>query len=405
MFNSFSSALSSLKAHSTAIDTVGHNLANVNTTGFKTSSVAFKDLVSESMGSGREAGMGVNRPLTVRSFNQGAIQSSSGQLDAAIQGNGFFVVKDSEGAQFYTRDGGFRVDREGYMVTLTGERVQKYVNGSVSDIQVPAGAAGARQTSVMSMIANLDAAGIVGQSSGSFSTPIEVVDSLGTRHTLTVEFTKSGTNEWGYDVFIPGEDVGDTAPVSVVTPGTITFNADGTIATPDAASGTVDIDITGLVNGASDLSLTWNLYNSDQTPTLTQFSQTSAVTKVSQDGFASAELLSVGMQDGGSIVARYANGDEKEVGKLAIALVSNPESMVGAGNNNFRTSTESSDPVIGISGVGGRGKIKSGALEASTVDIAREFTNLIVFQRGYQANSRVITTADELSQEVLNLKR
>src|SRR5687768_6550660 len=140
MFNSFSAALSALKAHSTAVDTVGHNLANVNTTGFKSTDVAFRDLVAESLGSGQETGMGVTRPITVRNFSQGAIQSTSGPLDAAIQGSGFFVVRDGTGSRLLTRDGGFKLDENGYVVTLTGERVQQYVSGALSDIQVPAGA-------------------------------------------------------------------------------------------------------------------------------------------------------------------------------------------------------------------------------------------------------------------------
>jgi flagellar hook protein FlgE len=151
--------------------------------------------------------------------------------------------------------------------------------------------------------------------------------------------------------------------------------------------------------------MTWKLYDRLGNATITQFAQASAASGVKQDGYPSAEVVSVGVVDGGRVMAKYANGQIKEVGVLAMALVANPGSLVGTGNNMFQPGVDTATPTWATSGEGGRGKIRAGALEASTVDMAREFTNLIVFQRGYQANSRVITTADEMSQETLNLKR
>lgn len=407
MFNSFSSALSALRAHSVAVDTVGHNLANVNTAGFKASDVAFKDIVAESMGGGKsETGMGVSRPLTVRHFSQGAVQTTSGALDAAIQGNGFFVVRDSQGARLLTRDGSFQLDSQGFVVTLTGERVQQYVNGTLADIQIPSGPSGASATTRIGINANLDATTPVG---GTFSTPVEVVDSLGVTHVLTFQFTKTADGKWGYDVLIPGADVGDTDPLVSIfsSPPTTTldFDATGKLTAPDSDPGTIDLTVTGLVSGANDLSISWSLYNAAGQPTITQFAQKSSVSPGTRDGYPSAEVVSVGMADGGRIIARYANGQERAVADLAIALVSNPGSLAAVGNNNFRVSAENAPPTYGLAETGGRGKVKAQSLEASTVDIAREFTNLIIYQRGYQANSRVITTADEMSQETLNLKR
>jgi flagellar hook protein FlgE len=148
-----------------------------------------------------------------------------------------------------------------------------------------------------------------------------------------------------------------------------------------------------------------NFHNEDGTAIVTQFAQASNAAKTVQDGFQAAEVVAVGMADGGRIVARFGNGQQKDVAVLAMASVSNPSSLGGVGNNMFRVSGDTASPTYGTANTGGRGKIKAGSLEASTVDMAREFTNLIVFQRGYQANSRVITTADEMSQETLNLKR
>lgn len=409
MFNSFSSALSALKAHSTAVDTVGHNLANVNTTGFKGSDVAFKDIVAESLGGGlSDTGMGVSRPIAVRNFSQGAIQTTSGSLDAAIQGSGFFVVKDGTGSRLLTRDGTFQLDKQGYVVTLSGERVQRYVNGTLSDIQVPSGASPAQATSKVSVTANLDASAKIGDT---FSTPVEVVDSLGVTHVVTLRYTKSAANEWMVDALIPENEIG--GPTSALKSlfasplpagNKITFDETGKIKTP-AAPASLAIAITKLASGAADMNIALNFYAADNTSLLTQFAQASAVSKTTQDGFPAAEVVSLGMADGGRVIARYGNGEQQEIGTLAMALVANPSSLSGVGNNMFRVSADSASPTFGTAGTGGRGKIKAGALEASTVDMAREFTNLIVFQRGYQANSRVITTADEMSQETLNLKR
>ena len=416
MFNSFSAALAALKAHSSAVDTIGHNLANVNTTGFKAVEVAFKDLVAESMGGGPATGMGVGKPIMVRNFTQGAIQGTSGALNAAIQGNGFFVVNDAAGAELYTRDGSFQVDKTGVIRTLTGEKVQGYkvaadgaVAASLSDIVIPAGASAARATTNMSVFANLNANAAPGDK---FTSPVEVVDSLGQTHVVTLTFTRAAAaGEWKMQATIPGEETSASGAVAgtpfnlLTTEADVQFDADGNLTTPAASAGTIDIAVPSLKNGATDLALKLNAYDANGAPTLTQVSAASSTSKTTQDGVRAGQIVDVGMADGGRVVARYDSGELRVIAQLGIALTSNPSSLADAGNNLFRASTDTADPVIGISGEGGRGSVKAGSLEASTVDIAREFTNLIVYQRGYQANSRVITTADELSQETLNLKR
>jgi flagellar hook protein FlgE len=406
MFNSFSAALSALKAHAAAVDTVGHNLANVNTTGYKAMDVSFKDVVAQSVSGHSETGMGVGRVSTVRNFSQGAIQSSSGPLDAALQGSGFFVVTDATGNKMFTRDGSFQLDSSGYMVTVTGERVQQYTNGGLSPIQVPTGAVAATPTSAASVIANLNATAATGDK---FPIPMEVVDSLGARHTLTFQFTKNAAaNTWDYDVLIPGADVtpAQALPKSALAAaGTMTFDSSGKMTAPLPAASPVALTVGPLANNAAAIAINWNLYDIAGAPIITQFAQASAISKADQNGYAAAEITAVGMADGGRVMARFGNGQEKEIAKLAIALVLNPSSLTSVSDNNFKVGEGSASPVYGTAETGGRGKVKGSALEASTVDIAREFTNLIVYQRGYQANSRVITTTDELSQETLNLKR
>jgi flagellar hook protein FlgE len=414
MFTSFSTALSALSAHSTAIDVVGNNLANLNTPGFKTSVVSFHDLVTQSLGAGlgeTQVGFGVGRPTTIRQFSQGAIQSSSGALDAAIQGDGFFIVQDNSGALLYTRGGNFQVDKAGNLLTSTGERIQGWTeinpatgavitSGAISDITVPIGTLKAPNPSTsFSFDMNLNAAAATGDN---FSTAIEVYDSLGSSHVLTVAFTKTGTaNEWDYSITVPDADL--TSAFTPVT-GTLTFDSTGKLTSPASTDAMPEVNITGLANGASDMSLTWNLYDS-ATPRVTQYAQPSSVSANAQNGSPAAQLIRVGLADGGKILAQYSNGEQAVVGQVAMASIRNPESLIAVGNNNYQLSARSALPAIGLPGTGGRGSILGGAVEYSTVDIAKEFTNLIVLQRGYQANTRVVTAVDELSQETINLKR
>jgi flagellar hook protein FlgE len=411
MFTSFSTALSALGAHATAVDVIGNNLANLNTPGFKASSVSFYDLVTQSLGAGlgeTQVGFGVGRPVTLRQFSQGAIQASNGPLDAAIQGDGFLVVKNQAGAELYTRAGNLQIEKSGALLTATGERVQGWpevngvvnANGPVSDIIIPVGTLKAPiATNTFSFDMNLNAAAATGDT---FKTSIEVFDSLGVPHTITVDFTKGNTaNTWDYSISVPGADV--TSPVTPVT-GSVAFDSTGRLQTPAANATMPSLAINGLVSGAANLNLTWNLYNGT-TPRLTQFAQPSATSANAQDGGAAAQLVRVGLADGGKVLAQYSNGQQLVVGQIAMAAVRNPESLIAVGNNNFQMSSRSALPAIGLPGTGGRGVIVGGAVEFSNVDIAREFTNLIVLQRGYQANTRVVTTVDELSQETMNLKR
>jgi flagellar hook protein FlgE len=421
MFTSFSTALSALNATSTAVDVVGNNLANLNTPGFKTNVVYFRDLVTQSLGAGlgeTQVGFGTGRPLTIRQFTQGAIQSSTGLLDAAVQGDGFFVAKNAQGNTLYTRAGNFQVDDAGNLKTNTGERVQGWTsvdtttgvldtNGAIGDIVVPVGAAKQPIASTQfTLDLNLNSAAAADGTS-KFSDTIKTYDSLGTTHVLTVHFQKTAANQWTYNVTIPGDEIsGGTAgtPFDISgASGTLTFGTDGQLTSP-AAGTPIPIAIPGLTTGAADMNLEWNPYNSSGSGRITQFGQPSAPAASSQNGSAAAQLIRVGLADGGKILAQYSDGQQVVVGQVAMASVRNPESLIAAGNNNYQVSARTATPAIGLPNTGGRGDIVGGAIESSTVDIAREFTNLIVLQRGYQANSRVITTVDELSQETINLK-
>lgn len=415
MFTSFSTALSALGAHTTAVDVVGNNLANLNTPGYKSSVVVFSDLVTQSLGAGlgeTQVGFGVARPVTIRQFSQGAIQASSGPLDVAIQGDGFLVVQDPVNKSvLYTRGGNLQVNKEGQLVTASGFRVLGWneTNGVLdttlppSEVVVPVGSLRAPEaTKNISFDLNLDAAAKAGPPADKFSTSIEVYDGLGGSHIVSVEFTKTANaGEWSYALSIPDADV--ATPIPPVT-GTITFDGNGKMTSPAVTDAAPVLNVTGLANGAADMSITWSLFNGP-TPRMTMYSQPSAKAANAQDGFAAAQLIRVGIGDGGRILAQYSNGQQVAVGQLAMASIRNPESMIAVGNNNFQLSARSALPAVGLPGTGGRGQIMGGAVEFSTVDIAREFTNLIVLQRGYQANARVVTAVDEISQETINLKR
>jgi flagellar hook protein FlgE len=411
----FSIALTGLNAATTALNVVGNNLANLNTVGFKDVSTNFADLVSQAIGAGTsQVGEGVSAPITQSQFLQGSIQLTSGAFDAAIEGNGFFVVQNSAGTTEYTRAGNFQLAADGTLQTATGEDVQGWTatngvldtTGPVGNIVVPSNALVTPSASTQfTLTANLDSDGVVGDpSTGSFSAPIQVVDSLGSTHTLTVDFTKTGPNAWSYNVTVPGEDLSSGTPgtPSSVATGNLTFNAQGQLTSP-AAGSPVAIAITGLSDGAADLNLNWNLYGADGSSTLTQYSSASALSGSTQDGVASAQLTQVGLDNNGQVVAHYSNGSSTILAQVALAGITNPQTLVNVGNNNFEVGGQTATPVVGTPGTGSRGSIEAGALESSTVDIASEFTNLIVYQRAYQANSRVISTTDELVQDLISL--
>jgi flagellar hook protein FlgE len=413
-FTSFSIALSALSAHTTAIDVVGNNLANLNTTGFKESTVAFHDLVTQSMGAGlggtTQVGFGVGTPVTIREFTQGAIQATSSPLDVAIQGDGFLIAHTTQGATQYTRGGNLVVDTAGNLTNATGDFIQGWgvqggvvnTNAPVGNITLPVGALKAPvATANVSVDLNLNAAATAGPPPDSFSTSMQVYDSLGNTHVVTFNFTKTTTaNAWAYTMSFPAGDT--TAPSTPVT-GTLQFDGNGNLTSPLPTDPPILLNVPGLSDGASDMNITWNLYNG-ATPRITQFTQPSATSALSQDGAAAANLVKVGISDGGKIVAQYSSGDQVTVGQLAMATIRNPESLLAVGNNNYALTAFSAIPAVGLPNTGGRGQLLGGSVEASTVDIAKEFTNLIVFQRGYEANARVVTTVDQLSQDTIALK-
>jgi flagellar hook protein FlgE len=414
MLASFSTALSALTADETAINVVGNNLANLNTPGFKDTVVSFSDLVTQSLGGGSgetQVGGGVAAPITLNQFSQGAIQSTDGPLDAAIQGNGFFIVQGANNAVEYTRGGNFQVNSAGTLETSTGEAVQGWTaaggvlntNGPTGNITVPTGTLTAPiATTATTVSLNLNATATA--TNGSFSTSVTAYDSLGNSHVITYTFTPSGTpNQWNYTATIPAADAATVTPAT----GTLTFDSNGNLISPLPTDPQPVITATGMTDGASDMNITWNLYDgaNGTTPTVTQFSQASATNAVTQNGAASSNLSSVSLGNGGQVIALYDNGQQVVVGQMAMASIRNPDSLIGSGDNNYIASGNTALPAIGLPGTGGRGNVLGQSVEGSTVDMATEFTNLIVFQRSYEASAHVVTTVDQMSQDTIALKQ
>jgi flagellar hook protein FlgE len=409
--SSFSTPLSGLLANEQALSVVSDNIANSNTQGFKSNSVLFEDAMNEASAS-LQIGAGVGSTLTTRNFTQGSVQSTGGSLDAAIQGGGFFVMQDSAGNATYTRDGSFSLNAAGQLVNSSGDLVQGWTavngvvnpSGAVSPISVPSLSSQApTSTANMTVSANLDASAAVGDS---FSAPVQVIDSLGNTHTLTVNFTNTAPLTWTYDVTIPGEDLtgGTAGTPSSLSTGTLTFSNGGVLTSPAAGSPINIATTTGLADGAADLNINWNLFGSAGGPLVTQYASASTTTGSSQDGVQAATVTGMSLQNGGSLVATYSNGTHRTLAQLAVASIANPDTLLAVANNQYMAGVGTTTPSVGAAGTGTRGNIVANSIEASNVDMATELTNLIVYQRGYQADSKAITAIDQMQQTLIAMQ-
>jgi len=407
----FSIPLSGLDAASSALSVISNNLANLNTTGYKKQDASFKDLFYQTIGdtgAGDPVQMGAAVSAISTKFTDGSLNTTGVATDVAITGNGFFVVQKN-GEQLFTRDGHFTTDTAGNLVTQNGESVMGYaaVNGvippaqTLSPIVLGQGLSSPPlATSNLQMTSNLDASAAVG---ATFSTPISVYDSLGVSHVVTFQFTKTGANAWSYNATIPAADIGATgAPVGIST-GNLTFNGNGALTAP--AANIAGIAVNGLADGASNLALTWNLFDANNNPLITQVASPSTTTGTSQNGYSSGTLLNFNIGSDGVIQGTFTNGKTTPIAQIALGTFADEQGLMRIGNNDFTASLASGAPVVGVPQSGGRGTLTGGALEQSNVDIATEFANMIVSQRGFQANAKVVTTFDEITQNTIDLIR
>ncbi|MDR0401170.1 MAG: flagellar hook protein FlgE [Treponema sp.] len=466
MMRSLFSGVSGLQNHQTRMDVVGNNIANINTTGFKRNRVNFQDILyqqlqgashpTEDLGgvNPKEVGLGMSIASIDTIHIQGSLQTTGVGTDLAISGTGFFVLRDGE-QTMYTRAGAFSVDEDGLMVNpANGMRVQGWmareaggetyidVSRQVEDLVIPVGGKdAARATTTVNFACNLDkrlpelpenpTEAQINRST--WTTAIKIYDSFGQDHILELQFTRvpGENNSWNAAVVVDPETedpvntavgLGEAAPAPGDPPVfTVNFSNDGTLLSAVDGAGNISgpagqvlmnvaFDVLGAVPGddgapvrqefALDLGTVGGLTN-----TITQYSEASSMKAFSQDGYTMGYLDSFRIDQSGIIAGVYSNGNTRMLGQVALASFPNQGGLEKAGDNNFTASNNSGIANIGPSGIAGKGKIVSGALEMSNVDMAEQFVDMIVTQRGFQANSRTIQTADQLLQEVLTLKR
>jgi flagellar hook protein FlgE len=414
---SFSAGLSGLNANATYLSVIGNNLANINTIGYKASAVSFADLVSQNVGGSginpMQVGLGVVTGSISPVFSQGAIETTREAANVAIQGNGFFIVRGEDG-NAYTRAGNFTFNADGEMVTTDGWRVQGYTQvdpvtgdvvttGGLQDIVVPPGVlrAPVATTNIRGEI-NLDASAAVA-AGVDYTVPFKVYDSLGSTHDVTIEFDKTGPGTWTYTATVPQADVTGGTGVFQLATGTLTFNGAGQLTAPG-----VDIVLTApatWANGAIGNNITWDITPPPaDKPAITSFTGTSQIVNPDQNGAAAGAAGDISVGPDGTITVKFGQ-EEVAVGQLALANFNNPKGLTKLGANRYGESQSAGLPNIGTPASGGRGTLTGSAIEQSNVDIATEFTQMILAQRGYQANSRTITVSDEVLVETLQLKR
>jgi len=427
MMRSMSSAIAALRNHQLYLDVIAANISNVNTTAYKSSKVNFQELMSQTVRpatapqgdlAGRNAvqvGLGMVLGSVDTNFTQGSLSATGKMTDMAIQGDGFFVVRGPDGSMF-TRDGTLDIGLDGSLVSpATGMHLLGWTAdgaGAVdttqplAPISIPFGQNMARATSEMKFQGNLSATDADG---ATVTTQFGVYDSLGVVHTLEMVFTRNAGTPVTWQVeanelTVEADGTITRTAVSSISDTTAEFGADGQIVDENGGlagtdSPTIELSL-DYDNGAeSPAAVTMDLSN------ITGLASDSEVSPVSQNGLESGSLVSFNVNAYGQVVGVFSNGLNSFLGQLALAKFLNPGGLMRQGDNLYGTSTNSGTPQFGAPGEDGRGLISAGYLEMSNVDLAQQFTNMIVAQRGFQANSRVITASDELLNELVNLKR
>jgi flagellar hook protein FlgE len=407
------SAVSGLKAHQAKMDVIGNNIANVNTVGYKASRMTFKEIFSQTIkgasapqGNGggtnpQQIGLGVAIASIDTLFTRGGAQRTDNPTDLSIDGNGFFIVSNG-GANLYTRAGNFSFDSQGDLVMPDGYKVLGWMSTDGKTVNTDTGnlvpisiknwsSIAPAATTQLEIGGNLNASTEI---NGSISYNILVYDSQGGSHIATLTFTRTDASTWDWSV-----SSSDPAISSVDGSGTLTFGADGKIAPNTTATGTLTFNMntneTNATIGPVQLDLSQ----------LTMFSSETDLRELSKNGNEAGSLESINIDKYGVVSGIYSNGRKQIIGQIAIADFQNPMGLEKVGNTMFINTVNSGEPMIGAAGTGTRGSINPGTLEMSNVDLANEFADMIVTQRGFQANAKIITASDEMLQDLVNMKR
>jgi len=447
MQRSLFSAVSGLRTEQTQMDVIGNNIANVNTTAFKSQRATFKQTFAQVLSAASrptptqggqnptDVGLGVQLGSIDTVFTQGNLQTTGITTDLAVQGNDFFVVANG-GNTSYTRAGNFQIDADGSLVSPTNGAIVQgtmavngTLTGGLTNIKLPTNqSTAAKATTKATLSGNFNAAAATitavdptnpttaeltnPQNAGSVvQTTLNVYDSLGNTHSLAIDAWKSGPNTWGFKVDPSGIGYDSTKPYSFgpgaqsspagpTTPWQFTFNSDGTV--NKTASNIPTISFTPLGNG-SPLSLT--LDPGSGATAVTSFAGGSSAILSGQDGYTAGTLTKITISPDGTIQGAFSNGTNLTLAQVALASFNNPEGLESVGDNMYAVSSNSGTPLVGYSGKNTSSTIASGALEMSNVDLAQEFTNMIITQRGFEANGKMITTSDQMLQTLVNMRQ
>jgi flagellar hook protein FlgE len=416
MMRALFAGVSGLRNHQTRMDVIGNNIANVNTVGFKSSRVTFKEaFVQLVTGATRplnslgglnpmQIGTGMNVGSIDQLFTQGALETTGQPLDMAIQGGDLFVLSDGNG-QYYTRAGNFQIDASGNLVAGTSGKIVQGLTADASgnltastgigNIQLNLGnKAPAQATTQVTLTGNLDVNAAIGDQ---HTMSIRVYDSTGSAHNLQMVFTNTGPGAWSW---APSSS---TAPVTPAGSGTATFNPDGSLATFTYPGGGANITLTPAAG--APFTVTINPGTVGGINGLSGFANPSNAVINSQNGFAAGDLVSISVDTHGIINGFFTNGVTRSLAQVALATFNNASGLSRNGDNLYTESANSGTAVIGFSGGTSSSVVTPSALESSNVDISTEFTDMIITQRGFQANAKVITTADEMLNDIVNLRR
>ena len=404
----FRVALSGLNAASADLNVTANNIANTATNGFKGSRAEFAELfaVSPQGVANTQSGQGVRVSNVAQQFSQGNIDFTDSSLDLAISGQGFFILDDG-GALAYTRAGAFQADRDGYIVNAEGKRLQVYEpapaggfnTGALSDLQLVSGESPPAATSQVDLVANLPANATppvnatfdpTDPTSYTNATALSLYDSLGAAHTGTLYFTKTAVpNEWTAQLYVDGTAVGTAQTLSYSNTGVLTAPAgNGQLAFPAYTPAT----------GAAPMSLSIDVSRT------TQYGATFSVNSLTQDGYTTGRLIGMDIGSTGIVQARFTNGRSIALGQVALANFANPQGLQQLGNTNWAETHDSGQALRGLAGNSGFGLLQSGALESSNVDITEQLVNMITAQRNFQANAQMISTSDQITQTIINIR-
>jgi len=425
--SAFYTGLSGLDTSGMAMGVMGDNLANIGTTGYKSSSIFFGDVLGLSLtgvSGGNRVGAGSKTQAVDVNYTQGTFETTGSGTDVAINGNGFFVIRNpGDGAEYYTRDGHLGIDNEGYYINSQGYRVQGYKYGldsvtgkyaleeTLTDLKVTPGSINPPvATTSLTMKLNLDASADIKTTPWAlpptpnmynFSAPVTIYDSLGSSHVIQVFFTKSAASTWDWNALIDGGDVtGGTAGTPQLFGSGAGIAFDPTTGKMTAPAIAVPFHLGGIIfkNGSPSTANTIDFADS------VSFASPSLAQDLSQNGFPAGSATSVSIDEFGNLTAAYSNGTNKPLYRMALATFKSLGGLDRKGLTLYQSTIASGDPLYGKAGEGSLGKVNPTMLEQSNVDLASEMIKMIIVQRAYQANAKVITMADEMMQAVQNIR-